>query len=100
LGIDINHLEKLCKKYNPGLIVVVNVLGHSNNFKEILKLKKKYNFQLVEDNCESLGSKFSNKKLGTFGIASSHSFYFGHHISTIEGGMISSHLIKSFITYH
>ena len=90
LGIDINHLEKLCKKYNPGLIVVVNVLGHSNNFKEILKLKKKYNFQLVEDNCESLGSKFSNKKLGTFGIASSHSFYFGHHISTIEGGMVSS----------
>ena len=90
LGIDINHLEKLCKKYNPGLLVVVNVLGHSNNFKEILKLKKKYNFQLVEDNCESLGSKFSNKKLGTFGIASSHSFYFGHHISTIEGGMVSS----------
>lgn len=90
LGIDVNHLEKLCKKFNPGLLVAVNVLGHANNFKDILRLKKKYNFELVEDNCESLGSKFKNKKLGTFGIASSHSFYFGHHISTIEGGMVSS----------
>jgi len=90
LGIDLKHLEKLCKKFNPGLLVVVNVLGHSNNFKKISQLKKKYNFKLVEDNCESLGSKFKHKKLGTFGIASSHSFYFGHHISTIEGGMVSS----------
>ena len=53
-------------------------------------LKKKYNFLLIEDNCESLGSANDKKKLGTFGLASSHSFYFGHHISTIEGGMIST----------
>ena len=90
LGIDPKHLEKLCKKYKPGLLVVVNVLGHSNNFDEILRLKKKYNFEIIEDNCESLGSKNKNKKLGTYGLASSHSFYFGHHISTIEGGMVST----------
>ena len=88
LGVDIKHLEKLCKKFKPGLLVVVNVLGHSNNFKGIIKLKKRYNFELIEDNCESLGSKTKNKNLGTFGLASSHSFYFGHHISTIEGGMV------------
>ena len=90
LGINISHLEKLCKKYKPGSVIVVNVLGHANNFQKILKLNKKFKFHLLEDNCESLGSKISKRSLGTFGLASSHSFYFGHHISTIEGGMIST----------
>jgi CDP-4-dehydro-6-deoxyglucose reductase, E1 len=96
LGLCTTHLEKICKKYNPGLVVVVNVLGHSNNFKKIQKLKKKYGFKLMEDNCESLGSKKEKKKLGTFGLASSHSFYFGHHISTIEGGMVSTNEKKFY----
>ena len=90
LGLSFEHLEKICKKYNPGLVVVVNVLGHSNNFQKINALKKKYNFKLIEDNCESLGSFKGEKKLGSYGLASSHSFYFGHHISTIEGGMVST----------
>ena len=90
LGINVQHLEKLCKKFNPGLLVLVNVLGHSNNFNQILRLKKKYNFKIMEDNCESLGSKLKQKNLGTYGLASSHSFYYGHHISTIEGGMVST----------
>ena len=90
LGMNISHLERLCKKFNPGLLVIVNVLGHANDISKILKLKNKYNFQLIEDNCESLGSKFKAKSLGSYGLASSHSFYFGHHISTIEGGMVSS----------
>ena len=58
--------------------------------KKIIKLKKKYKFILVEDNCESMGSTQAKKGLGTFGLASSHFFYFGHHISTIEGGMVST----------
>ena len=90
LGLSIKHLQKICKNYNPGLVGVVNVLGHSNNFSEILKLKKKYNFRLIEDNCESMGSRTNKKTLGSFGLASSHSFYYGHHISTIEGGMVST----------
>lgn len=90
LGLDENHLEKLCKRYKPGLVVIVNVLGHANNFKKLSILQKKYNFKIMEDNCESLGSKILSKSLGSFGFASSHSFYFGHHISTIEGGMVST----------
>ena len=90
LGINTHHLEKLCKKYKPSLLVVVNVLGHSNDFKKIFSLKKKYKFEIVEDNCESLGSKINDKNLGTLGIASSHSFYYGHHISPIDGGMVST----------
>ena len=90
LGISPFHLEKICKKYNPGLLVIVNVLGHSNDFRKISILKKKYKFKVVEDNCESLGSELGSKKLGSLSLASSHSFYFGHHISTIEGGMLST----------
>tara|TARA_B100000963_G_C22633269_1_gene676142 strand:+ start:2601 stop:3776 length:1176 start_codon:yes stop_codon:yes gene_type:complete len=90
LGLCTYDLEKICKKFNPGLVLIVNVLGHGNNYKKIEYLKKKYKFELIEDNCESLGSRIGKKKLGTFGLASSHSFYYGHHISTIEGGMIST----------
>lgn len=96
IGLDIQKLEKICKKYKPGLILCVNVLGHANNYKHILKLKNKFKFELVEDNCESLGSRLENKLLGSFGIASSHSFYFGHHISTIEGGMVSTNNNKFY----
>ena len=90
LGLCIKNLEKICKRFKPSLVSIVNVLGHSNNFEKINHLKKKYKFLLIEDNCESLGSQQAKKKLGTFGLASSHSFYFGHHTSTIEGGMVST----------
>ena len=90
LGLCTHDLEKICKKFNPGLVLIVNVLGHANDYKKIEYLKKRYKFELIEDNCESLGSAIGKKKLGTLGLASSHSFYYGHHISTIEGGMIST----------
>ena len=65
-------------------------MGHPNNFKEIKKLCKKYNIYLLEDTCEALGTISNGKKLGTAGLASSFSFYYGHHISTIEGGMVTT----------
>ena len=67
---------------------MVNVLGQPNNTEEIKKLCKKYNVILLEDSCEALGTVLNGKKLGTAGLASSFSFYYGHHISTIEGGMV------------
>lgn len=88
LGLNIIHLEKLCKKYRPSTIILVHVLGHANNMKKILEICKKYKIILLEDTCEALGSKFKNKNLGNFGLMSSFSFYYGHHMSTIEGGMI------------
>jgi CDP-6-deoxy-D-xylo-4-hexulose-3-dehydrase len=57
---------------------------------EILELCEKHDIRLIEDTCESMGSEYNNKKLGTFGDLSTFSFYFGHHMSTIEGGMIST----------
>ncbi len=89
LNFDVNQLKKAINKKTK-LIFAVNVCGNSNEFSEILKFIKNKNILLIEDNCESLGSKYKNKKTGTFGLMSSSSFYYSHHISTIEGGMIST----------
>ncbi len=87
LGLDLDHLKYLCKKHKPSVIILVHVLGHSNDMNEIMKICKRYKVLLIEDTCEAIGSEYNSKKLGTFGLASSFSFYYGHHISTIEGGM-------------
>jgi CDP-6-deoxy-D-xylo-4-hexulose-3-dehydrase len=90
LGLDINHLKKLIKEENPSSIILVHVLGFPNHMSEIVELCEENNILLIEDTCESIGSKYNNKHLGTFGDLSTFSFYFGHHMSTIEGGMIST----------
>lgn len=90
LGVDINHFEYLCKKYRPSVAIIVNILGHPNDYDEILKLCQKYNVILLEDSCEALGTVLNKQKIGTAGLASSFSFYYGHHISTIEGGMVTT----------
>lgn len=89
LGLDIDELEEIFKKNNPGLLILVHVLGFScSNIQQIAKLCKRYNVELIEDTCESVGSTFNKKKLGTFGSFSTFSFFYGHHFSTIEGGMV------------
>lgn len=90
LGLNLTHLEEIIKTENPSAIILVHVLGLPNHMSEIVNLCKKNNIILIEDTCEAIGSKYQNKKVGTFGDLSTFSFYFGHHISTIEGGMIST----------
>jgi CDP-6-deoxy-D-xylo-4-hexulose-3-dehydrase len=58
--------------------------------KLVVDLCNKYNVILLEDVCESMGSKYNQQYLGSFGFASVFSTYFGHHISTIEGGFINT----------
>jgi CDP-6-deoxy-D-xylo-4-hexulose-3-dehydrase len=88
LGIDIVHLEQIIRDEKPAAIILVHVLGFDSHIEKIIELCKANNVIVIEDTCESLGSRTSGKMLGTFGLASSFSFYFGHHISTIEGGMV------------
>ena len=90
LGLNINYLKQIIKDHDPSCIILVHVLGFPNHMDEILELCEKHNIRLIEDTCESMGSEYNNKKLGTFGDLSTFSFYFGHHMSTIEGGMIST----------
>ena len=70
-------------------IVLVHCLGFNAINKEIIKIAKEKNILLIEDCCEAHGATFNGQKVGTFGDISIFSFYFGHHITTVEGGMIS-----------
>ena len=89
LSIDLAQFEKICKTQHPKALLLVSVLGLVPDMRKIKQLCNKYNVILLEDVCESLGSVWGNTgQLGTFGLMSSFSTYFGHHISTIEGGMV------------
>jgi len=69
---------------------MVQVLGVPHKMNELLALKEKYGFVLLEDACAAMGASYRGKRVGSFGDMSSFSFYFGHQISTIEGGMVST----------
>lgn len=69
-------------------LFITNVLGFSDDIVQIKKLCDENNVTLIEDNCESLGSQVNGTLLGNFGLASTFSFFVGHHMSTIEGGMV------------
>ena len=88
----IETIHNLTKKgYNVKAIVLTHILGLVGINKKLLDfLKINKNITLIEDCCESYGATFQNKKIGTFGDLSVFSFYFGHHLSTIEGGMVCS----------
>jgi len=87
LNIDIDDLKKKITKKSRALMLI-NVLGISSNLFLINKIAKEKNLIVIEDNCESLGSKLGNKNLGTFGDFGTFSFYYSHQITSGEGGMV------------
>ena len=89
-GLDLVHLEKLLKRHRPGAVMLVQVLGVPHKMEEIMRLKKRYGFFLMEDACAAVGAEYRGRKVGTFGDMASFSYYFGHQFSTIEGGMVST----------
>ncbi len=89
LNIDENKIEDAISKKTRA-ILAINILGNPVEFNKIKKICKKNNLLLIEDNCESLGARYKSKYAGSLGLASSHSFFFSHHIQTIEGGMITT----------
>jgi CDP-6-deoxy-D-xylo-4-hexulose-3-dehydrase len=90
LSCDLNHLEEIFKTESPSSFILVSPLGLVPEMDKIVNLCEKYNVTLFEDVCESMGSKYQGSYLGTFGFASFFSMYFGHHLSTIEGGFINT----------
>ncbi len=89
-GLDPVHLEALLKEHDPGAVILVHVLGVPCDMEAIMALKKQYDFYLMEDSCAATGSMYDDTYLGNFGDLASYSFFFGHHVSTIEGGMVST----------
>jgi len=90
LGLDPKNLEEICKTERPACLILVHVLGIPNKMEEIREICNRYDVLIIEDSCESIGSLYQDQKTGTFGVMSSFSTYFGHHFSTIEGGLIST----------
>jgi CDP-6-deoxy-D-xylo-4-hexulose-3-dehydrase len=101
LAVCTDELRAVIKQHAPKVLMLVSVLGLVPNMEMVQAICKEKDVILLEDVCESLGSKWGNRNLGTFGLMSSFSLYFGHHLSTIEGGMVCTddtetyHLLRS-----
>src|SRR3989338_8793853 len=88
LNISTKNVLKIIEKYPLKALFITNLLGFCDDLEKIKSLSESRKIILLEDNCEALGTVYKGKKLGNFGLASTFSFYVGHHMSTIEGGAI------------
>lgn len=95
LSMDETDVKKKITK-NTKAVFLTHAQGFNGLSDSFLKLLKDRKIDLIEDVCESHGAKFKNKKLGNFGIISNFSFYYAHHLSTIEGGMICTNNKKIY----
>ena len=102
VDVNLNNLsmntDQVIKKINKKTLAVF--ITHAQGFNglnaRLLKTLKRKKIKLIEDVCESHGATFKKKKLGTYGLISNFSFYYAHHMTTIEGGMICTNNKKIF----
>jgi CDP-6-deoxy-D-xylo-4-hexulose-3-dehydrase len=87
LAIDLDSARSVLGPKVKGMFLI-HVLGQVPNMQKYLGFLADNEMQLIEDCCESLGGHFEGSHAGTFGVMGSFSFYFSHHLTTIEGGMI------------
>lgn len=87
LNYDLDLVQEAISK-NTKAILAINVLGNPNQLDKLREMSDNYNLILFEDNCESMGAAYREKPAGTYGDVGTFSFFFSHHISTMEGGMI------------
>ena len=87
LNIDPKEIIKAINQKTK-LIFAVNLLGNPSDLEDLKSICKKNEIILIEDNCESLGAKYHDKYAGTCSLMGSFSFFFSHHMQTMEGGMI------------
>jgi CDP-6-deoxy-D-xylo-4-hexulose-3-dehydrase len=99
LNVDVEEVIKNITKKTK-VIMAVHVLGGTTNMQKLVKVTKKKNIILIEDTCESLGSKYNNKFLGTIGDFGTYSFYYSHQISSGEGGMIVCNNYNDYSILH
>src|SRR3990167_6557076 len=88
LNVSSRKLKEVLKKYPLKMMFLTNLLGFCDDIDKVAEICNKKKIILIEDNCESLGTIYKGKKLGNYGLASTFSFYVGHHMSTIEGGAV------------
>ena len=106
IDVDLNtfnlNLDDLEKKINKRtkVILAVHILGNCTNMNKLIKIINKKKITLIEDTCESLGSIYNNKYLGTFGRYGTYSFYVSHQMTAGEGGMIVCNNIEDYKIIH
>ncbi len=88
LNVSSKKLLAILDRFSLKMVFLTNLLGFCDDIDEIRNICEQKKIILIEDNCESLGTVYKGTKLGNFGLASTFSFYVGHHMSTIEGGAI------------
>lgn len=87
LAISVDSAKKALSSKTKGMFLI-HVLGQRANMKEIIDFCNAHSLILLEDCCESFGTYFNHKHVGTFGFAGSYSHFFSHHLTTMEGGTI------------
>lgn len=88
LNLSIDSLQAALRAHDLKAVLLVHVLGNSTELKELLDIVAQHDLLLMEDTCESLGSTYGGKMLGSLGSFGTFSFYFSHHMTTVEGGMV------------
>lgn len=89
-NIDPESVEKIVKKHNVKMVIGVDVGGLPIDIEKLTNLSKQYKFKLIEDAAEAFGSKYKNKKIGSFNHTTIFSFQIAKQITTIEGGAVTS----------
>ena len=94
-SFDLEHAKKLSKKHNIKMIFVTHLLGYPADNDQLKDIFPKA--IIIDDVCESHGCKDVNgSKVGSDSLGATFSFYFGHHMSTIEGGMVSTNNVELY----
>lgn len=86
MNLDPNEVERAIGNKTRG-IMLVHVYGNPCDMTAIQDIVKRHSLILIEDCCEALGASYDNEPVGSFGQVGTFSFYFSHHITTLEGGM-------------
>lgn len=89
LNVDLADLESKITDRTRA-ISLVHLMGNPNDMDAIGRICAEHDLVLYEDCCESLGAKWGDQAVGSFGVAGAFSFFFSHHITTMEGGMITT----------
>jgi CDP-6-deoxy-D-xylo-4-hexulose-3-dehydrase len=95
LCMDENEIFKKISNKTKA-VFITHAQGFNGLSEKLIRVLKDKKIILLEDVCESHGASFKNKKLGTFGLISNFSFYYAHHLSTIEGGMVCTNNKKIY----
>ena len=102
LNIDPNELKKAIQDKSRSIkcVIVVHTLGNPADMTRIMEIANRKNIKIIEDCCEAHGAEWGGKKVGSYGIISTWSFYVAHNMTTAEGGMVltNSTVLNTILT--